>query len=182
MFTHPAIVDRIRSIFNDNLLLWASYFWNKEPGGAEIAWHQDASDFINFLHPPISITAWIAIDEVTEKNSCVKIIPKSNRDIFPLVEAPDDSRFEMMADPSEFDTESAVSMELEPGEFFLFSNWTVHDSETNLSDERRLGASIRVTPSFVDIDYDHCYKGYKAVQLYGDNKPPVNELEQTDSE
>lgn len=178
MFAQPPIMNRIRSILGDDLLLWASYFWNKEPGGAEIPWHQDASDFINFLHPPVSISAWIAIDEVTKENSCVKLIPESNRDIVPLIDAPDDARFEMMADPDEFDTESAVSMELEPGQFFLFSNWTVHGSEANCSDERRLGASMRVTPSFVDIDYVHCYEGYKAVQLCGKSKPPINKLAQ----
>jgi len=37
----PAIVDRIRSLYGNDLLLWASYFFTKEPGALEIPWHQD---------------------------------------------------------------------------------------------------------------------------------------------
>jgi len=42
--THPAIIDRIAGILGPDLVIWATNFWNKAPGGAEIPWHQD----INF--------------------------------------------------------------------------------------------------------------------------------------
>ena len=36
---HPAIVDRAASLYGPHLIMWATNFFNKEPGGKEIPWH-----------------------------------------------------------------------------------------------------------------------------------------------
>ena len=60
---HPAIIDRIAGLLGPDIVVWTTNFWLKEPGGAEIPWHQD----INFwpIEPPVNVSAWIAIDEVS---------------------------------------------------------------------------------------------------------------------
>ena len=65
---HPAIIDRIAGLLGPDIVVWTTNFWLKESGGAEIPWHQD----INFwpIEPPVNVSAWIAIDEVTVENSC----------------------------------------------------------------------------------------------------------------
>src|SRR5688572_2086158 len=64
--SHPAIMDRMESLIGRDLVLWRSYFFNKGPGVAEIPWHQD----LNYwpIEPPLNLTAWVAIDEVTPEN------------------------------------------------------------------------------------------------------------------
>ena len=165
--THPAIIDRIAGILGPDLVIWATNFWNKAPGGAEIPWHQD----INFwpLEPPLNTSAWIAIDEATVENSCVQIVPGSHRRSLPHTKAEDDMAFGEMADPAAFDASSAVDMELQPGEFFIFSERTLHRSSKNRSDKRRLGLSVRVTLPIVHVFQDRAplHEGHTAILAKG---------------
>src|SRR5436309_3149514 len=41
--THPEILNRIESIVGPDLVLWRSNFFVKQPGAAEIPWHQDGN-------------------------------------------------------------------------------------------------------------------------------------------
>ena len=149
--------------------IWSSRttnFWLKEPGGAEIPWHQD----INFwpIEPPVNISAWIAIDHVTVENSCLQIIPGSHRQFVPHARATEEMAIAEMADPQAYDVNEAVNMELRPGEFFLFSERLLHTSSVNASDQRRLGLAIRVTLPIVHIFQDsHLHPGHTAILASG---------------
>src|SRR5688572_13237955 len=161
--THPAVLDRMRSLYGDDLVLWASYFFTKEPGGNEIPWHQDMNYWP--LEPVVNISSWIAIDEVTVENSCVRIIPGSHKKMVPHRKSTDGMAFGEMADPAFIDASKVVNMELKPGEFFLFNEKLLHHSNKNLSDKRRLGLSMRVTLPFVKITHDFppLYKGHRVL-------------------
>ena len=165
--THPAIIDRIAGLLGPDLIVWATNFWLKPPGGAEIPWHQD----INFwpLEPPLNTSAWIAIDNVTVENSCVQIIPGSHRQSLSHVKAEAGVAFGEMADPDAFDASRAINMELKPGEFFIFSERTLHRSSVNTSDKRRLGISIRVTLPIVHVFQDGAplHAGHTAILAKG---------------
>jgi ectoine hydroxylase-related dioxygenase (phytanoyl-CoA dioxygenase family) len=150
--TNPAIIGRMRSLYGPDLILWNSNFFVKEAGGAEIPWHQD----MNFwpLEPLVSISAWIAIDDSKVDNSCVQLIPGSHKKSLPHVKSTEGMDFKEMADPASFSTKGAVNMELEPGEFFLFNERTLHHSDVNRSDRRRLGLAVRVTIPIVRVERD----------------------------
>jgi ectoine hydroxylase-related dioxygenase (phytanoyl-CoA dioxygenase family) len=175
LYTHPAIVDRMKSIYGDDLLLWATHLWNKQPGDAEIPWHQDGSYWD--IEPPLNISAWIAIDEVTTENACVNLIPRSHQQQIPHVDAPESVAFGEMADPGAFDPDGAVEMELRPGQFFLFTERTLHQSDPNDSDRRRLGTSMRVTLPIVDIDHESLYPGHEAAVISGEDWHGINATE-----
>ncbi len=165
--THPAIIDRIAGLLGPDLVVWATNFWLKPPGGVEIPWHQD----INFwpLEPPLNTSAWIAIDNVTVENSCVQIIPGSHREALPHTKAEEGMAFGKMADPAAFDASGALNMELKPGEFFIFSERTLHRSSVNSSKMRRLGISIRVTLPIVHVFQDSAplHLGHTAILAKG---------------
>jgi ectoine hydroxylase-related dioxygenase (phytanoyl-CoA dioxygenase family) len=148
LISAPEIVDPVRSLIGDDIVVWASYFFNKEPGGKEIPWHQDA----NFwpIEPPLNISIWMAIDEVTVTNSCVQLIPGSHRSVVPHVSAAG-MAFREEADPALVDRAAAVDMTLRPGEFFVFNERMLHHSNANTSNARRLGLSARYTVPFVNI-------------------------------
>jgi len=149
---HPAIIGRMRSLYGNDLVMWATNFFNKEPGGSEIPWHQD----LNYwpLEPLINISAWLAIDDVKIDNSCVQVLPRSHKKVVPHIGSTDGMAFSEMADPAHFDTSGLVNMELKPGEFFLFNEKTLHHSEPNRSNRRRMGMSVRVTLPIVRINDD----------------------------
>jgi ectoine hydroxylase-related dioxygenase (phytanoyl-CoA dioxygenase family) len=179
--SHPAIIGRMRSLYGNDLILWATNFFTKEPGGNEIPWHQD----LNYwpLEPLINISAWVAIDDVKIDNSCVQILPRSHKKVVPHITSTDGMAFGEMADPNYFTTDGLVNMELKPGEFFLFNEKTLHHSEPNRSQRRRMGMSVRVTVPMVRIEHDGppLHPGHAAIQVSGLDsmgfkrlmKPPV---------
>lgn len=181
LYSHPAIVDRMASLYGEDLLLWATHLWNKGTGDPEVPWHQDhAGAWTQYIEPPVNVSAWIAIDEAAAENGCVEIVPGSHRRRVQHVDAPEEATFDEMADPDAFDAERAVEMELAPGEFFLFTERTIHRSARNGSDRRRLGTSMRVVPAFVSVSEEELYDGYAAMPLRGDYDRGLNRLERPD--
>jgi hypothetical protein len=137
------IIERVQSIIGPDLMLWASTLFEKMPGMDDFAWHQDTQYFD--LEPPVNITAWIALTESNIDNGCMQIIPGSHRKHIPHVEDSSRPIFDLKADPQEFDSEKAIDIELEPGEFILFNERLLHRSRANKTDKARFGLSARIT-------------------------------------
>jgi hypothetical protein len=169
--THPAIVERMAALYGDNLLLWRTNFFTKEPGGLEVPWHQDFNYWP--LEPPMICSAWLAIDPATVENSCVQIIPGSHRKVAPHVPASEDMLFKEMVDPKWADESQAVDMELEPGQFFLFNERTLHHSHPNNSDKRRIGLAVRVIPPMVKV-LNRDSPNHGLVQIHGEDPMGLN--------
>jgi hypothetical protein len=163
--SHPAIVDRMASVYGPDLVLWRSNMFNKEPGAKEIPWHQDLAYWP--LEPVVNISAWVAIDPCTVENSCVQLIPGSHKGVVPHIKSTPGMAFANMADPAAFDTKNLVNMEMQAGQFFLFNEKTLHHSEPNRSSKRRLGLAVRVTLPFVKVDHNALFKGHKVIVLRG---------------
>ena len=178
LVSHPAIIDRMRQLYGDDLVMWATYFFNKEPGGAEIPWHQD----LNYwpLEPVVNVSAWMAIDEVTRENSCVNIIPGSHKKALPHITSPSGMAFSEMADMTGVDQSNTIAMELKPGEFFLFTEKLLHQSNKNISNRRRLGLTTRVTVPFVKIEHDNppLFPGHEVLVVSGQDKLGFNRIGQ----
>lgn len=174
--THPAILDRAESLYGPDLILWATNFFSKEPGGLEIPWHQD----LNYwpLEPLLNLSAWIAIDDVKVDNSCVQILPGSHKKIVPHVPSREGMAFGEEANETYFDTSKVVNMELEPGQFFLFNEKLLHHSEPNRSNRRRMGMSVRLTLPIVKIEQDGppLHPGHHAILVRGKDYMGFNRL------
>lgn len=176
LLTRDEILDRMESLYGPDLVLWASYFFVKHPGDAEIPWHQD----LNYwpLEPVINISAWIAIDPATEENACVRIIPGSHKKVLPHIRSKDGMQFSEMADPLFVDESKAIPMELKPGQFFIFNEKLLHQSNVNRSQKRRMGLTARVTVPFVKIDHDvpPLFPGHEAILVRGEDRMGFNRL------
>ena len=172
MITAPAIIERMRAILGEDLLLWRSMFFVKEPGEKRIPWHQDYDDWP--IEPYLVVSAWIAIDPATTENGCVQLLPGSHRKMYPLVPTPDDvlDGFPKMADPSAFDDSGSIDMELEPGQFFLFNERLLHCSAANRSAQRRMGLAVRYIIPLVRI----LDPGDRAILVSGTDRMGFNTL------
>lgn len=163
--SHPAVLDCMQSMLGENLVLWRSQFFVKNPGDREIPWHHDG----NFLplEPMVNVSAWIAIDPADEENSCLQIIPGSHRRSIGHVAAPEGMEFREMADPAAFDLSESVNVPLQPGQFILFSDGTLHHSNANTSNRRRLGLAVRYTHTGVRIDLHKSNPGQYGIVVRG---------------
>ena len=171
---HPAIVSRMAAIHGRDLLLWRSHLFLKEQGAAEVPWHQDTNYWP--LEPTLNISAWVAIDDATVENSCVNLIPGSHQLVVPHGPAPEGMVFAEMADMDYVDTTTSVAMELRAGEFFLFNERTVHQSEPNTSGRRRLGLAVRVTTPIVRVDHRRLFPGHTVILLSGEDRMGFNDV------
>ena len=147
--TDAEIIGRMQCIYGDDLLMWRTNFFVKEPGAKEIPWHQDHNYWP--LEPPIIASAWIAIDESTVENRCLQGMPGAHRRTLPQVRATADMGFAEMGDLDYLDLSQAVDLEMRPGEFILFNERTVHHSESNRSQKRRIGLAVRVVVPIVSV-------------------------------
>lgn len=171
------VLGRLRPLIGDDIVVWATYFFNKEPGGAEIPWHQDANYWP--IEPPLNVSIWMAIDEVTAENSCVQLVPGSHRSVVPHVPARDGMAFRQEADPDHVDAEAAVDMELAPGQYFIFNERLLHHSHANRSDRRRLGLSARYTVPFVELldqESPPLFPRHRCVVVSGEDRLRLNRV------
>lgn len=165
--TLPGIVGAMQSVMGEDLMLWRTNFFIKNPGGAEIPWHQDRNYWP--LEPEIVVSAWMAIDPATVENSCLQILPGSHRKVIPHVKAKDEMAFQQMADLHGLDMNKKVDVELKPGEFILFNERTLHHSEVNHSNLRRIGLAIRVIlPQVRVLKFDS--PSHKVIQVSGSDR------------
>src|SRR5690242_8840571 len=75
---HPRLIGAVADIVGPDLFIMASRFWIKDPQDRKyVSWHQDHAYF--GLKPPTIITAWIALNEVTRHNGCMRVIPGSHK-------------------------------------------------------------------------------------------------------
>ena len=169
--THPTIINRMASLYGPDLLLWRTNFFIKEPGAKEIPWHQDFNYWP--LEPPIIISAWIAVDSATLENSCLQIVPGSHRKVVPHIKATPDMAFGQMGDLDFVDTREVVNLEMQPGEFVLFNERTLHHSEANRSDKRRIGLAVRVILPIVKI-FDWDAPEHKLIVVHGEDPVQFN--------
>jgi ectoine hydroxylase-related dioxygenase (phytanoyl-CoA dioxygenase family) len=173
----PTVVECAAAILGPNLLLWHSRFFDKPPGSGPIPWHQDKPFWP--IEPDVCLSVWIAIDRADWENGCVEVIPGSHRRKLPHITSTDTGRFTQMAEPDYVDETGKVTMELEPGQFFLFDRWLLHRSPPNGSNRRRLGLSARIVPDGVTIDFDRMSPHFPqlgAQVIRGEVEPGVNRL------
>ncbi|HEY0826729.1 MAG TPA: phytanoyl-CoA dioxygenase family protein [Bacilli bacterium] len=175
--SHPEITERMASIMGDDLILWRSHFFQKDPGSKDVPWHQDVNSW-PMIEPKLNITAWIAIDDAFIENSCVQIIPRSHTSVVPHIPVTETKAFYFgeESDPRYVNVKDAVPMELKAGQFFLFNERMLHYSAPNTSDKRRIGLAARVTTPIVKVDHGKLFPGHKCVLIRGKDTMELNEM------
>lgn len=75
------------------------------------AWRRHQDVIYWQLEPMINVSAWLAIDDVDEENSCVQLIPGSHWQTIPHRASPGDVHqdFTLAADPAYYREDTAVS-------------------------------------------------------------------------
>jgi non-heme Fe2+,alpha-ketoglutarate-dependent halogenase len=148
---NPRIVGAVADLAGPDLFVMASRFWIKDPQDHKfVSWHQDHSYF--GLKPPTIITVWLALNEVTRHNGCMRVVPGSHRTgSHKHVETYNKdnllSRGQALAD---VDDSNAADIVLKPGEFSLHHGHLFHSSEPNVSDDRRIGFALMCIPASVE--------------------------------
>jgi len=170
--TDPAIVGRVRSILGDDLLLYHSKIWSKSPGDGEIPWHQERAFWEGM--PVDCIFVWIAITDATRENGGLQF-QAGGHDILREHEPTGEEQetFPLRMSPEHVDEAAVERMDLQPGEFTVFTEQTPHHSPPNTSDRDRIGMVVRFIRPFTDLGREEkLYPEHKMINLSADHLGP----------
>ena len=162
--TDPDILDMVEQLIGPDIILWGTNLFAKPARtGRKVPFHRDGRYWP--IDPLATVTVWIAVEDTSKQNGCLRVVPGSHRrgEIGPhyTSDRPEDLIPETL-DESAYDPASAVDIELEAGQMALFDVFTIHCSNANPSDRRRVGYAMRYMPSTSRFDH-----GSAADRLYG---------------
>jgi phytanoyl-CoA dioxygenase PhyH len=150
LLTEPRIVALVKDLLGQNVIAWGSHFFCKMPGdGKRVSWHQDSSYWP--LTPSKAVTVWLAIDDASVENACMRYIPGSHRfgHLTYTLSENDDSNVLNQTVAGAEKLGEPVDVELRAGEISMHSDLLLHGSEANQSDRRRCGLTLRYCPADV---------------------------------
>jgi len=156
--TSKEILDLVEQVLGPDIILWGSSIFAKPAGvGKKVQWHQDSRWWP--MRPIINCTMWIAVDESSPENGCLRYIPGSHRwDIMPHLDEIEQGLLGSSIPENLFRQEDTRDIVLQAGKFSLHQANLVHGSEANTSPKRRAGLVLRYMPasSFFDrSDAEH---------------------------
>jgi len=150
ILTDPRIVGRIKDLLGNDVVAWGSHFFCKMPGdGKRVSWHQDSSYWP--LTPSMAVTAWLAIDDASVENACMRYIPGSHHlgHLTYTLSEGDEANVLNQTVPDAETLGKPVNVELKAGEISIHSDLLLHGSEANQSNRRRCGLTLRYCPAIV---------------------------------
>ncbi len=151
----PKLLDCVEALIGPDVVLLYAHILSKKAGGPRVAWHQDGP-YWHRVDPKIAVTAWVALDDSSPENGCMRVVPGTHmghRDLEQeLVDIPDliqDRPYEIAA--GKFDPSKAEDLIMRRGDVSFHDSYLVHGSEPNPSGNRRAALTIRYIPSSARI-------------------------------
>ena len=142
--THPGISQVLQKITAAHLPHWdgrvkcmQSMLFAKPPGLPGQAWHQDER-YIATRDRSL-VGAWIAVDEASEENGCLRVIPGSQRSgyLWPTRPHGKPDEFDPSDESHGFDASDEVLVEVAAGSVVFFNGYLLHRSLRNRSARHR---------------------------------------------
>ena len=141
---HPVILDAVEDLLGSDFSLWGSVLFIKEPSSNHfVSWHQDATYM--GITPHNFLTPWLALSPSNKETGCMTMIAGSHRErIFDHEDSFDaDNILTRGQQINQVDLDSAVDLILKPGQMSIHHAMTVHGSQPNRSEQRRIGYAIQ---------------------------------------
>jgi hypothetical protein len=173
---HPNVLDIIEDFIGPDIVLWSSHFIAKPKGdGRAVPWHTDGAYWNNRLNPMDVITLWLAVDESTVENGCMRVIPGSHKGVRAAMDAYEEVDrsthvFGARIKPENIDETQAVDLELKIGECHFHDAWTIHGSNPNHSAKRRTGYTMRYMPANAVLRREGWNRDHRIYLLRGQDR------------
>jgi hypothetical protein len=145
------LLDIAELFVGPDIALFASHYICKPPfAGRPVLWHQDGAYWP--LEPMEVVTLWLAIDDSTPENGCLRVIPGSHRQDLHELRAREDVDSVLGSESAtEVEETLAVDLTLSAGDVEVHHPHILHGSNANTSPRRRCGLTIRYIPTSTRI-------------------------------
>jgi hypothetical protein len=107
----------VKSVFKNRDLRFAS------------PWHQDWF----YWRGSNKISAWVALDDATPENGCLKIIPRSHQKVYELIQVDEGNGFVLRVPEEALRGQPVVTVALKRGDVVCFHDLALHASHENSS-------------------------------------------------
>ena len=149
------ILNIIEQLIGKNFALWNSSFFAKPAlNGHATPWHQDGQYWP--IRPLATCSVWLAIDDATSENGCLKFIKGSHKDKKLKKHKINKSKKLTLNQEllkSEFLEKNSVDLILKRGQISLHDVYMVHGSEENKSLKSRRAITMRFMPTTSIFDH-----------------------------
>jgi ectoine hydroxylase-related dioxygenase (phytanoyl-CoA dioxygenase family) len=145
---NPDIIEMVSDVLGQDVILWGCHVFCKPAGdGLETPWHQDGHYWR--IRPLATCTVWVALDDSTIENGCLRVVPGSHLDktVLPhLREDRSDLVLNLRTAADAFNPDEAVDVQLQAGQMSMHDVYMIHGAKVNRSTKRRAGVALRYMP------------------------------------
>jgi len=177
MVTDHRVLEAMRAVMGPDILLLATHFFCKFPEAdpkTYVAWHQDVLYW--WIEPPLSHTAWIAIDDSDEGNGCMQVKQGTHHKGLVSHGLAEKEGNLLRVKNQEIEREhlentKTVDLVLRAGQMSIHHGQIFHGSLPNRSDRRRCGLTGRFIPTHVDQPKPNSTGGkYQPILVSGEDR------------
>ena len=129
------MMEIVMSTVGENAYLFLELFSLKWPRtGIAFEWHQDSGYLLGNPHKPY-VSLWCALDEMTEENGCLYVLPYSRAESRDVVKHTKDKKTNDLI--GYCGTDLGIALPVPTGSIVGLSSTTFHRSGANLTDKPR---------------------------------------------
>jgi len=164
------ILNIIEQLIGKNFALWNSSFFAKPAfNGHATPWHQDGQYWP--IKPLATCSVWLAIDDATSENGCLKFIKGSHKDKKLKKHTINNSEKLTLNQEilkSEYIEKNSVDLILKRGQISLHDVYMVHGSEENKSPSSRRAMTMRFMPTTSVFDHKFVFntRDFSITKIY----------------
>ncbi len=129
----PTLVEMVSRLIGEDVILWGCQVFCKPGGdGFETPWHQDGHYWP--IRPLANCTVWVALDDSTPENGCLRVIPgshRSQRTHEHLIEEREDLVLSQRTADDAFDAATARDVVLEAGQMSMHDIYMIHGANAS---------------------------------------------------
>jgi phytanoyl-CoA hydroxylase len=150
---HSNIVAVLQDLIGPHVKLFFDHLFYKGPYGPANRYHQDG--FFEFSDR--SVTCWVALDDVTTENGCMRYIPETL--------GYGQFRFDQLGEAiTARELEAEVLVPLRPGDAVFHDRWTLHGTGPNDTPRGRRAWAVHYTSAKSRFVYDPTFTATSYVQ------------------
>ena len=164
------ILNIVEQLIGKNFAIWNSSFFAKPAfNGYATPWHQDGQYWP--IKPLATCSVWLAIDDATSENGCLKFIKGSHKDKkIKKHKINNNEKLTLNQEvlKSEYIEKNSVDLILKRGQISLHDIYMVHGSKENKSPNSRRAMTMRFMPTTSIFDHKFVFntKDFSIKKIY----------------
>tara|TARA_B100000809_G_scaffold105792_1_gene104339 strand:- start:1711 stop:2505 length:795 start_codon:yes stop_codon:yes gene_type:complete len=140
----PKILNIVEQLIGPDILLYSAAYIVKEANTkSHVSWHQDLTYW--GLDSDAQVSVWLALSDASEASGCMHMIPGSHKHGQQKHHNTQDNNNVLLSGQTinDINPNQSIAAILKAGQASFHHGWTIHCSQPNLTNDRRIGLNIQ---------------------------------------